>query len=556
MSSLDSSKIQFEVFKSGTIDIVLDAIFGSSKASHIVFLGIESAALNFRIIVQGTTNGAIMNEVQKQYFEETTKYFLDFYAGNCAVFGLEVNSQALAKIDSRRQRNLIDQVAVEITGRLLGAHPAALSANYFKNVIERAFENDKETYIALLKGNVIRPGKIYNDSDFTFFLGIVNAKGTVKLEEASSRRSKSFVGATVIGVVMGTFIVVVAYLVFKHFKRERQRNKELAFCREQRRKERHARRLEQFTRASSVESFDADSVNLASNENKRHGPESNDKFFCSIPYPAVKEPLDDSMVISKERAKPCDSSSFSKDTISHHCQLFQSCNAGSIDSHLKKQSTPIVRDTSSQSFASLPNIKELQNRTVARNQASCDFKSICKLRHHLGHVSDLKGQGNGGHLARNKSSCSSTSLQSAPIILANSDVHGDSGHFSVLPDVSTPAGNLFDFKGQENFVRLARNKSNRSSTSLQHAPSRIQGTSRRSLLSSEIAARNARSLCDIKIHDRGTQVLREKSNRSSTLLQDTRNSLSISERTVSIQDQHLDLARDKSSRSSTFSEEK
>lgn len=141
MSSLDSSKIQFEAYKKSTTDVLLSALHRSSEVSHILNLGFESAFLNFRIVVQGTPDGLIMNDVQTQYFEETTKYFLDFFTGNYAVFSLEVMTQDMASIDGSGQRNLKSNFALEISGGLLGAYPAISSVNDFKNVIKTAFHD-------------------------------------------------------------------------------------------------------------------------------------------------------------------------------------------------------------------------------------------------------------------------------------------------------------------------------------------------------------------------------------------------------------------------------
>lgn len=291
MSLLDSSAVQFEAYKKANIALIVDALLASSKANHIVSLGIESAFLDYQIVIEGTPDGHIMNEIQTQYFAETTEYFLNFSIENYAVFALEVENQDLITVDSNRRRIQMGKGLVTITGCLLGAYPSVSSVHNFRKSIEEAFQERTETYVDLLKGNVIRPGRISSDPGISYFLDITSAKGNITVKRVSSKKSKSFVGAVVIGAVMGAFIVTGSFLLFSHIKREQKKRRDLALWREHRRKERHARRLEQFTKVISVKSLDVGSLNAISDGGKRHDPTSEDSSLYSIPYPAIKDPL-------------------------------------------------------------------------------------------------------------------------------------------------------------------------------------------------------------------------------------------------------------------------
>jgi hypothetical protein len=259
-NALDSSRVQFEIYQKATVDRIIDSLHDAmTNSGRILSLGIESAMVEYNVVLTGVPNDVTMDEVQIQYFEATTKLFLDEFTGNFAVFSVEVNNQDSKIGNINLRRKLAEKGIVELNGLVRGAYPTGTAASNFKEMIEKAFRKDSDTYIHLLKQNTIRPGDINDGERISYFQGITEISSRIidTEKQSSIHKLDSSMGAKIFGIVGGFCALVGIYLLFRHIRTERKKRNDLAKYREQRREERRARRLERFTRQLSVESIDA-----------------------------------------------------------------------------------------------------------------------------------------------------------------------------------------------------------------------------------------------------------------------------------------------------------
>ena len=235
LDRLPSEELLFVLYKiSSDITAVIQEAIGDENFVAYVHFG--AVATPFDITLSGVPN-KLMDQVQLDFFEDTTERFLDDIlpetVGNYVDF--RITDQQLAGGNGRRLRILQSDGSIKISGEVRAARSIFLKDSDFPAQLKATFVNKEGDYVEALKQGQFLPGAISQDLRYTFFQGIggVDAEfepipdvtatqpPATQPPAAQPEDNSSIIGIAV-GVSGGILLLAAAaFAYFCYFKRRR-----------------------------------------------------------------------------------------------------------------------------------------------------------------------------------------------------------------------------------------------------------------------------------------------------------------------------------------------
>lgn len=180
--SLDGGVLEYQLYR--TKDLLLRAVEQVIGSYRVKYVGYKDAAADFGIVLRNLPYGQTMNEVQKAYFMDRTRDYLNrtlTEIDQSRVLAVEIYNQVPQTRRLRALQETAPSGDLLLSGRLLGAQLNNFVDATFLLDLEQALLTDQPKYLTEMRLGLIEPGEINVGDDYLLLNNLEQIDSEVEL---------------------------------------------------------------------------------------------------------------------------------------------------------------------------------------------------------------------------------------------------------------------------------------------------------------------------------------------------------------------------------------